>query len=55
MMNGQETILLSIAGALASYLGARLNARRQVRENNIYRWASSLITELSSVRLPAGL
>jgi trehalose 6-phosphate synthase len=27
--------------------------RRQVRENNIYRWAGSLISELASVRLPA--
>ncbi len=27
--------------------------RSQVRENNIYRWAANLITELSSVRLPA--
>ena len=30
-----------------------LRLRRQVRENNIYRWAGSLITELSAVRLPA--
>lgn len=27
--------------------------RREVRENNIYRWAGSLITELAAVRLPA--
>ncbi len=29
--------------------------RRQVRENNIYRWAANLITELASLRLPVGL
>jgi trehalose-6-phosphate synthase len=43
MMNGDERAL------------RMTRLRRQVRENNIYRWASSLITELSSVRLPAGL
>jgi len=29
--------------------------RREVRENNIYRWAANLITELSAVRLPANV
>ncbi len=27
--------------------------RRQVRENNVYRWAANLIAELAAVRLPA--
>ena len=29
--------------------------RREVRDNNIYRWAANLITELAAVRLPAGV
>ena len=29
--------------------------RREVRENNIYRWSANLITELGAVRLPAGV
>jgi len=29
--------------------------RREVRENNIYRWSANLITELAAVRLPAGV
>jgi trehalose 6-phosphate synthase len=32
---------------------ARMKRMREtIRENNIYRWAGNLITELSNVRLP---
>lgn len=50
-----------VAGALASALSMPAETRalrmsrlrRQVRENNVYRWAANLITDLASVRLPA--
>ena len=49
----------AIRDALTMEDGARAvrmtRMRRQVRENNVYRWAANLITELASVRVTAGV
>ncbi len=50
-----------VSSAIAATIGMAPNERalrmtrlrRQVRENNVYRWAADQITELAAVRLPA--
>ena len=54
---GIDDVAEAIRAALEMDAGERAlrmsRLRRQVRENNIYRWAADLISELASVRLEA--
>ena len=50
-----EALLAALAMRADEQALRMVRLRREVRENNIYRWAANLITELAAVRLPAGV